>query len=187
MRLACVTVPDFRIALERQRAPGLARVPVAIGEPPPGRGDVLECSAEASARGIRVGMPLRDARTLLPDLIVLPPDPAYYARSFDMMLDALEQATPQIEPGEPGVAFAECVADPLATDHDAGEQAAAARLVHTVREVTGVIASAGVGDGKFVARVAATVGEPGQAMLVHAGEEEAFVAPLSTSLQPDSN
>src|SRR5205814_1420139 len=32
MRLACVTVPNFRIALERARAPELAGRPVAIGE-----------------------------------------------------------------------------------------------------------------------------------------------------------
>ena len=53
MRLACVTVPNFRIALERARAPELAGHPVAIGEPPPGANEIIDCSPEASALGIR--------------------------------------------------------------------------------------------------------------------------------------
>src|SRR5258708_29010248 len=39
--------------------------------------------SEATALGIRTGMPLRDARTVVPDLAVLPPDPIFYSQSFD--------------------------------------------------------------------------------------------------------
>ncbi len=182
MRLACVTVPNFRIALERTRAPRLAGRPVAIGEPPPGANAVLDCSPEAAALGIRNGMPLRDARTLAPDLIVLPPDPVFYARSFDAMLGALEDAEPAIEPGEDGVAFA--AIDPGADD--VGQQCAAARLVAEVEARTQVMSSAGAGEGKFTAWIAASVGMPGEVTVVPAGSEEAFLAPLSTSFLPVS-
>ena len=76
MRLACITVPHFRIALERACRPQLRTAPLAIGEPPPGATEVLDCSAAAKL-GVRPGMPLRDARTIVPDLIVLPPDPVH--------------------------------------------------------------------------------------------------------------
>jgi len=182
MRLACVTVPNFRIALERRRAPRLAKRPVAIGEPPPGENQVLDCSPEAAALGIRAGMPLRDARTIVPDLVLLPPDPIFYSRASESMLDALEAAEPLVESGEPGTTFA--AIDPHA---DAvAESGAAERLVRAILAASGVRASAGVGEGKFVAWAAATVSAPGEVSVVPAGSEQRFLAPLSTSFLPVS-
>ena len=182
MRLACVTVPNFRIALERVRAPQLRGRPVAIGEPPPGTNEVLDCSPEAAALGVRTGMPLRDARTLVPDLIVQPPDPVFYARSFDAMLDALEDAEPAIESREDGIAFA--AIDPQADDD--AQQRAGARLVHAIQAQASVIPSIGIGEGKFVAWIAASVSAAGEVATVPAGSEDAFLAPLSTSFLPVS-
>ncbi|HEY8172973.1 MAG TPA: hypothetical protein VIH21_07780, partial [Dehalococcoidia bacterium] len=182
MRLACLTVPNFRIALERSRAPGLAGRAVGIGESPPGANEILDCSPEAAALGVRNGMPLRDARTLVPDLVLLPPDPVFYGRSFDLLLDAVEDTEPNVEPGDEGIAFA--AIDPHA---DAEAQIeAASRLVRAVRDRTSVEASAGTGEGKFIAWCAATVGAPGDATVVPAGQEQAFIAPLSTSFLPVS-
>src|SRR5262245_24198903 len=124
MRLACITVPNFHVVLERGRAPHLVSQPLAIGEPPPGTNEVLDCSPEAAVLGVRIGMPLRDARTVAPELIVIPPDPVFYARAFDELLDALEDAEPAIE-AEGAAVFA-------AVDQHADEQAqwhAATRLV----------------------------------------------------------
>ncbi|HYM14913.1 MAG TPA: DNA polymerase Y family protein [Dehalococcoidia bacterium] len=182
MRLACVTVPNFRIALELQRAPRLAGQPMAIGEPPPGANQIIECSPEAAALGVRGGMPLRDARTLVPELTVLSPDPVFYSRAEDALLAAIEQTEPLIEPAEPGIAFASI--DPHADSTAQAE--ACARLVRAVRDGAGVLASAGAGEGKFIAWVAATVSAPGEVSAVPAGSEQAFIAPLSTSFLPVS-
>jgi DNA polymerase-4/protein ImuB len=127
-------------------------------------------------------MPLRDARTIAPDLIVLPPDPVFYARRFDALLDALEDAEPAIEAAHDGSAFA-------AIDPNADEQAewrAALRLCKAVRQSTGVAASAGIGEGKFIAWCAATVSASSEATIVLAGNEQAFLAPLSASFLPVS-
>ena len=182
MRLACVTVPNFRIALERRRAPELAGCPAAIGEPPPGANEIIDCSPEAAARGVGTGMPLRDARTIVSDMVLLPPDPVFYSRAFEALLDAIEGAEPHVEPGEPGTAFA--AIDPHADDD--AQSRAAGRLVRAVRAGSGVDASAGAGEGKFVAWAAATVSAPGEAAVVPAGREQAFLAPLSTSFLPVS-
>jgi DNA polymerase-4/protein ImuB len=183
MRLACVAVPNFRIALERARARGrLAGCPLAIGEPSPGENRVLDCSPEASHLGVRVGMTLRDARTVAPDLVILPPDPIFYARAAELLLDALEQVEPRVEPADEGVVFA-------AVDPHAGEDAqwrAAGRLLAAVHHAAGVEASVAVAEGKFVAWCAATVSAPGEAAVVPAGNEPAFLAPLSTSFIPVS-
>ncbi len=50
-----------------------------------------------------------------------------------------------------------------------------------VRERMGIDASAGAGEGKFIAWCAATVSAAGEVLIVPAGHEQEFVAPLSTS------
>jgi nucleotidyltransferase/DNA polymerase involved in DNA repair len=181
MRLACVTVPNFRIALERARRPELAGRPIAVGEPPPGTNTVVDCSPEAGALGVRTGMPLRNARTVAPELVVLPPDPAHYDRSFEALLAAVEEAEPLVEPGDAGTVFA--AVDPHAGLE--GEQRAGECLLAAVRAV-GVDASAGIGEGKHVAWVAATIGAPGDVTVVPEGAGQAFLAPLSTLFLPVS-
>lgn len=182
MRLACITVPNFRIALERTRALELRGQPLAIGEPPPGENQVIDCSPEAAVLGVRSGMPLRDARTLAPDLILLPPDPIFYDRAAEALLNALHQAEPFIEPGGDGIAYA--ALDPHA-NADA-EQRTAVRLLAAVQSSSGVIATAGIGEGKFIATCAAATSAPDKVVIVPPGDEAAFIAPLSTALLPVS-
>lgn len=182
MRLACVAVPNFRIAVERQRRPALIGLPVAMGEPPPGGNQIIDCSPEATAFGVRIGMPLRDARTLAPDLTLLPPDPVFYSRSFDAMLAAIEEAEPLVEPGDLGVAYA--ATDPRA-DMAAQEQAAT-RLIRSVRASINVLSCIGIGEGPFIAWLAASVHSADGIHVVPAGCEREFIEPLSTSSLPVS-
>jgi DNA polymerase-4/protein ImuB len=181
MRLACITVPHFRIALERARRPQLRTAPLAIGEPPPGANEVLDCSAEATALGVRPGMPLRDARTIVPDLIVLPSDPVHYDQAFEALLSAVESIEPAVEAGE-DVAYA--ALDPHATD-DAHREAVA-MLLNVVREQTGVAACGGIGEGKFIAQCAAWSVGPGDIALIPRGEEAQHIATLPVSALPVS-
>jgi len=185
MRLACITVPNFHIALERARAPELRGRPVAIGEPAPGTNAVIDCSPEAAALGVRAGMPLRDARTIVRDLVLLPPDPAYYSRAGNALLDAIEAAEPHVEPGADGLAGTAFTALDPAADL-AAEQGAAARLIDAVRKRAGIEASVGAGEGKFIAWLAAAVSAPGEATVIPPGQEQAFVAPLSVAFLPTS-
>ena len=128
-------------------------------------------------------MPLRDARTIVPDLVLLPPDPVFYARASDALLDAIEDAEPLVEPGD---ARHRLRRPRPATPMPHAEAAATERLVRAVRDCAGVAASAGAGEGKFVAWIAATVSAPGEACVVPAGNEREFLAPLSTSFLPVS-
>jgi nucleotidyltransferase/DNA polymerase involved in DNA repair len=106
MRLACITIPNVRIALERRRDGTLRDRPFGIGEPPPGANTIVECSPEASALGVRAGMTLRGGGRLAPVLTLMPPDPVSFSRSCAALLLALEDAEPLVEPGDDGTAFA---------------------------------------------------------------------------------
>src|SRR5947207_10654752 len=73
--IGCVRLPRFAVQVERWRFPELAAVPLAlIGRPSSRRSDpaatvvVVACSREAEAEGLRIGMPLREARAAAPDV-----------------------------------------------------------------------------------------------------------------------
>jgi DNA polymerase-4/protein ImuB len=179
MRIACILIPHFPAAVERQRDPSLRGHPLVIGETPDQRKAVLDCSSEAEAQGVRVGMPLRPALALCRDAIFLPPHPSRYSDVFDSLLAVLETFSPEVEPGALGRAYLNAggLALHYEDELDLGE-----RMVRSLQETGGLIAAAGIAEGKFVAWTAATTSEPGQVCTVPAGKEAEFLRPLDVSL-----
>ncbi len=60
------------------------------------------------------------------------------------------------------------------------------RMIRSLRDATGLVASVGIAEGKFVAWTAAVTSEPGQVCTVPAGKEAEFLHPLDVSLLPAS-
>ena len=60
------------------------------------------------------------------------------------------------------------------------------RIAATVERETGLRPQVGIGNGRFVARVAAIQAEPGSALVVDEGKERSFLAPLPVELLPCS-
>jgi DNA polymerase-4 len=178
MRIACALIPHFPVAVERHRDPSLRGRPIVIGEAPDQRKAVLDCSTEAEMQGPRPGMPLRQALALCRDAVFLPPHPSQYRETFESMLATLERFSPEVEEGSLGVAYLN--ADGLALHYE-GELDMGERMVRALHEATGLTATAGVGEGKFVAWTAAVTGGPGQVCTVPAGKEADFLRPLDLS------
>ena len=88
------------------------------------------------------------------------------------MLDALELVAPEVEPAGLGCAYADVRG---LYGHYEDEFALASALVETVRETTGLLAGAGLAEGKFVAWVAASSVDPGEAGIVPYGQESKFL------------
>ncbi|MEX2314143.1 MAG: hypothetical protein WD628_00395, partial [Thermomicrobiales bacterium] len=60
--IACVFIPHFPLRVEILRHPELDGLPLALTDlAGAGRRRIVECSPEAAERGLRVGMPLREA------------------------------------------------------------------------------------------------------------------------------
>jgi DNA polymerase-4/protein ImuB len=156
---------------------------VVIGETPDQRGAVLDCSSEAEAKGVRVGMPLREALGLCPQVSFLPADLPRYGDSFDRILHSLETVSPLVEPAALGCAFIGL--DGL-NGHYRDEMVLGDALAQAVRHASGLMPSVGLADGKFTARVAATVSAPGEVCLVPPGQERRFLAPIDVSVLPCS-
>ena len=183
MRVACVWVAHFPIAVERHSRAALNRRPLIIGETTEQRGAVLDCSPEAEGQGVRVDMPLRQALGLCPSASFLPPDLPRYADAFDQILRALETMTPLVDPASLGCAFIRL--DGL-NGHYRDEMALGDALAQAIRHASGLMPSVGLAEGKFTARVAAVVSAPAEVCLVPEGQERKFLAPIDVSLLPCS-
>jgi len=179
VRVACVWLPHFPIAIERRNSPALNRRAVIIGETAEQRSAVLDCSAEAEGQGVRVGMPLRQALSLCPSASFLPPDLPRYGDSFDQILRALETMSPLVDPVALGCAF---IGLGGLNGHHRDEMALGDALAQAVRQASGLMPSVGLAEGKFTAQVAATVSAPGEVCLVPKGQEKKFLAPIDVSL-----
>ncbi len=184
MRIACILIPHLPVSVERQRDSALRDQPVVIGETPEQRKAVLDCSPEAGAQEVRVGMPLREALALCRDAVFLPPHPSLYRDVFESMLAVLETFSPEVEESALGRAYLN--ADGLALHYE-GELDMGEQIIRSIRNATGLMAGAGIAEGKFVAWAAAVTSEPGQICTVPAGKESNFLCPLDVSLLPASS
>ncbi len=97
MKVACVLVSDFEVAVELARRPELAGQPVVVGGLPHERKRVRSRSPEAAAYGVAKGMPLRQARGLCPEAVFLPVEEELYRAAFDRLMKVLEGFSPTIE------------------------------------------------------------------------------------------
>ena len=175
MRAACVFVPSFAVAVERRANPQLTKRSLIVYD----RTTVIDASIDAV--GARNGLPLRQAKALCPDATFVDANHLLYREVFDAMLDALELVAPQVEPAGLGCAYADVRG--LGAQHE-DEFALAGALVDATRSATGLLASAGIAEGKFPAWVAASITATGDAGIVPLGREREFLQDKDASLLP---
>ena len=175
MRIACVFTPSFAVAVERRADPRLADQPLVVYD----RTSVIDTSPEAFS--VLRGMPLQKAKAMYPHAVFMGANHVLYRDAAETMLDALEGVTPLVEPAGLGVAYADILG---LQSHYEDEFALATALVETVQNATGLLASVGIGNGKFVAWAAASITPPGDAGIVPPGREQEFLQGQDVSLLP---
>ncbi|MGE5617957.1 MAG: hypothetical protein ACM3US_01720 [Sphingomonadaceae bacterium] len=201
MKVACVLIPNFEVAVELSSRPELTGRPVVVGGLPHERKRVRSCSPEASAHGIAVGMSLRQARGLCPEAVFLPPDEALYREVFDLVLRVLGEFSPTMEVEAGWERGHPTPHSSLITHHssliaylDASglerlfgpDEELGRRIAAAVEGGTGLRPRVGLGSGPFVALAAARLAAQGSAVVVREGEERAFLDPLPVELLPCS-
>jgi nucleotidyltransferase/DNA polymerase involved in DNA repair len=175
VRIAFVYVSHFPCAVEVQRQSELARRPLIVGDAEqPKR--VFDRSASAGAEGVRRGMTIRQALSVCPDAVLVPPDLVLYRGKWELILDALNDISPEVEDEEWGRAYVNVSG---LESHYRGDAALSEHVIEAVRHASGLDASVGIANGKFTAFAAAT-----ENMVVPAGGEGAFLAPLRVELLP---
>jgi len=181
--------PAFCTTVEELAAPALRGRPVAVAPPGADRATLLAVSLEARAAGLTRDTPVHYARKICPDVVLLPPNPALYARASRALTHILRAYAPTIEPRGYGHAFL----DLTGTGRLFGPAIdVAERIRREVEQRLGLPLSIGVATNKLVSEAAAAVGKEalatgraGPPLGIPRGQEAEFLAPHPVFLLPN--
>jgi DNA polymerase-4 len=167
----------FYASIEQRDDPALRGRPVIVaglGK----RGVVSTASYEARKFGVRSAMPTAEALRRCPDGVFLPPRMQAYAAVSAIVQEVFGRYSPLVEP----LSLDEAFLDLTGSEGLFGPGAEVGRRIQEdVRAATSLTVSVGVASCKFVAKVASDLRKPGGLVVVPAGEEAAFLAPLPLS------
>ncbi len=168
----------FYAAVEQRDRPELRGKPVIVGADPRGgrgRGVVSTASYEARRFGVGSAMPISQAYRLCPQGAYLPVDMEKYAAVSKQVLAELRRYSDLVEP----LSIDEAFLDVTGSARAFGAAPEIAReLKQRIREQTSLTASVGVAGCKLVAKIASDLEKPDGLVVVPAGGEAAFLAPL---------
>jgi DNA polymerase-4 len=166
----------FYASVEQRDHPEYRGKPVIVGgDGPNERGVVMAASYEARVFGVRSAMPLAIAGRLCPDGIYVPGNFDRYVEASDQVMAIFDERTPLVEP----ISLDEAFLDVTATEHLFGGAIEMAREIkRAVRTGCGLVVSVGVATNKLCAKVGSDLRKPDGLVIVPAGGEAAFLAPL---------
>ncbi|MES2795284.1 MAG: DNA polymerase IV [Bacteroidota bacterium] len=177
--IAHMDLDSFFVSVERLRDNRLNGMPVIVG----GNGDrgvVAACSYETRVFGVRSAMPMRMARQLCPDALIIRGDYEAYSKYSAMVTEIITQNTPLIEKAS----IDEFYLDLTGMDKYFGNWKFATQIRNKVIKETGLSISLGLSTSKTVSKMATNEAKPAGELQIHSGEEKAFLAPLSVSKIP---
>ncbi len=176
MLVACVFIPHLPVKAELARRPDLDGHPFLIVRADGSLRTVADFSPGLA--GVHAGMPLQQALALAREAALVEEDAPHYRAAFDDVLERLEQRSPVVEDGGLGCAYAGL--DGLEELYG-GSEAVVVALQNAVPP--SLEARVGVGDGKFLARVAALSARPGGAFMAP-DDSRAFLQGLPVDVLP---
>ncbi len=171
-RIACFFVPMFPLAARLRSEPDLLDEAVAIVDGSGGGAHVVAATRRARSKGIRAGMSLAQARSIVPKLIARARDTECERTAQEALVEVAETFSPRVEDADEGLVFLDVsgLERHFASELDLGK--AALRAAENV----GLPARCGLAASKLAARVAAEL--PKSPRVVEPGQEAEFLAPL---------
>jgi DNA polymerase IV len=169
----------FFVSCERLLDRKLKQLPVLIG----GTGDrgvVASCSYETRQYGVHSGMPMKMARVLCPDAVVIRGNSGVYSKFSDMVTDIIKEAAPLFEKSS----IDEFYVDVTGMDHFYGCLDWAKELREKIIKETMLPISFGLSINKTVSKVGTSEAKPNNFINIPDGIEKSFLAPLSVKKIP---
>lgn len=172
----------FFCAVEELQDPSLRGIPFAVGGKPDQRGVVSSCSYAARRFGVRSALPMSQAIRLCPNLLIRPPQFKAYREASEQVMTRLNNLTPFVEQISIDEAFMDVTMLPESAE------VIARRLQAQINTELGLPCSLGIATNKLVAKIANNIGKdragkdapPNAIMVIQAGKEAEFLAPLGT-------
>lgn len=170
---------SFFVSVERRIDSKLEGKPVLIGGTTD-RGVVASCSYEARKFGIHSAMPMKMARQLCPEAIVIKGNSMTYSKYSDMVTEIIQEQVPVLEK----TSIDEFYADLTGMDQFFGCAKLAKELRQKIVKETNLPNSFGLSINKTVSKIATGEGKPNGELEVAKGHERCFLAPLSVRKVP---
>lgn len=165
----------FFASVEQLDNPELKGLPVIVGGSPEGRGVVAACSYEARAFGVHSAMASARAAKLCPHAIFLHPRIQRYREISRIIREIFHQYTNLVEPLSLDEAY-------LDLTENSVNQPSASILAEKIRQQicteTGLTATAGVAENKFLAKVASGMNKPNGLTVIHPDAAFDFIQQL---------
>lgn len=171
-RIACFYVPMFPLAARLRSEPELLQEAVAIVEGNGNSAHVVAATRRARTKGIRPGLSLAQARSILPKLIARGRDAECERTAQEALFEAAESFSPRVEDAGEGVVYVDIAGMSRHYDNELDLARSAMRAADGV----GLPARVGIAASKLAARVAAEL--PKSPTVVDPGKESEFLAPL---------
>ncbi|MCH2235507.1 MAG: DNA polymerase IV [Crocinitomicaceae bacterium] len=169
----------FFVSCERLMDRRLIGKPVMIGGTSD-RGVVAACSYEARKYGVHSAMPMRMAKQLCPDAIILRGNSGVYSKFSNMVTDIIKEEVPLYEK----TSVDEFYADLTGMDRFYGCHKFASELRQRIIKETMLPISFGLSQNKTVSKIATGEAKPNNEIEVSKGTEKTFLAPLSVKKIP---
>jgi DNA polymerase-4 len=169
----------FFVSCERLIDSRLNNKPVLIGGTSD-RGVVASCSYEARKYGVHSAMPMRMAKQLCPEAIVLRGNSGIYTKYSKLVTDVINESVPLYEKSS----IDEFYIDLTGMDKFFGCHQLASELRHKIIRETGLPISFGLSANKTVSKIATGEAKPNNELKINTGTEKFFLAPLSVRKIP---
>jgi DNA polymerase IV len=174
-----IDLDSFFVSVERLINPKLIGKPVLVGGESD-RGVVASCSYEAREFGIHSAMPMRMARQLCPEAIIVRGDTSQYSEFSNTITEIIRESVPVYEK----TSIDEFYIDFTGMDKFFGSYKFATELRQKIIKETKLPISFAMSCNKTVSKVGTGEAKPNGQRQIPIGTEKEFLAPLSVKKIP---
>ncbi len=168
----CADMDAFFASVEQHDNPDYIGKPLIVGGLEGYRGVVSACSYEARRYGVHSAMPSATAHKLCPNGIFVPVRMKRYKEVSDHIMEIFSRFAPEMIQNSIDEAFL----DMTGTEKLLGKpEEVAAKIKACVKEETGLTVSIGIGENRYLAKLASDYRKPDGLYRVKKGQEIEFI------------
>ncbi|HZG25126.1 MAG TPA: DNA polymerase IV [Chitinophagaceae bacterium] len=176
--IAHLDLDAFFVSVECRKNPSLKGKPLIVGGGE--RGVVAACSYETRKFGVHSAMPIRLAKRLCPEAMIIGGDMESYSKCSAEVTQIIQSKVPAYEKAS----IDEFYVDLTGMDRFFGCSLFAAELKKLITSETGLPISYGLASNKLVSKVATDEVKPNGQIEISFGNEKPFLAPLAVNKLP---
>ena len=177
--IAHFDLDSFFVSVERLKDSRLMGRPIAVGGHSD-RGVVASCSYEARSFGVRSAMPVKLAKRLCPQLLMVRGDMDSYSKYSRLVTDIVADEVPTFEKAS----IDEFYIDMSGMDKFFGCSQYTGLLRKKIEKESGLHISYGLSSNKLISKVATNEAKPHGQLEIPFGDEKRFIAPLPIEKMP---